>query len=248
MFTLPSSFFGPLPLGNSHMTNTRSWSLWFGTAVFTALLGAGCVENDKDQPPPPAEPAPVVVPPEPPRAKLTIDPKATYTVATATGNRCLQFGGGSREEAAVAEVSACNGSRAQQVTLQSAPGGYFRIISANSDRCLDVPGFSMAAGQRVQQYSCNGGANQDWIVADAGPGTLRIVARHSGKVLDAAGAGDGAPVNQQDWKSAPSQQFKLTSTAEASGAGGASGGKDGAGGAPGKPGKKSRKHAAAKAQ
>jgi len=54
-------------------------------------------------------------------------------------------------------------------------------------------------------------------------------------------------VNQQDWKSAPSQQFKLTSTAEASGAGGASGG-NGAGGAPGKPGKKSRKHAAAKAQ
>jgi hypothetical protein len=222
------------------MTNTRSWSLWFSTTLFTAVLVSGCVENDKDQPPPPAEPAPVVVPPEPPRAPLTVDPKATYTVATAAGNRCLQFGGGSRDDAAVAEVAACNGTRAQQMTLQAVPGNYFRIVSATSEKCLDIPAFSMAGGQRAQQFACNGGANQEWIIADGGGGTLRIVARHSGKVLDVAGAGDGAPVNQQDWKSAPSQQFKVKSTAEASGAGGASGGKDGAGGAPGR---KSRKHA-----
>ena len=228
------------------MTNTRRFSPWFCATALAAVLLNGCVEaDDKKDEPPPAQPAPVVVPPEPPRAALTLEPGATYTIATAA-NKCLQFLAGSKDDVAQAEIATCTSpaNKAQQFTLQTVPGGYHAIINVNSGKCLDVAAYVMTAGARVQQYTCNGGANQNWIIADGGGGTYRFVARHSGKVLEVTGGGtaDGTVVSQNDWKSAANQQFKLKPAVVPAnaGAGGAPGGKSGAGGSSGH---KSRKHA-----
>jgi ricin-type beta-trefoil lectin protein len=191
------------------MMRARACFRAMGTSILAVGFAAGCVQTeDKKEPPPAVEPAPVV-PPEPARASVTVDPKAAYTLAV--GQRCLEFAGGSKDDAAAAEVAPCNGGEAQRFTLQVVPGGYYTITSLASGKCLDVPAFAMDDAAHVQQYTCNGGANQNWILADAGPGTLRLVARHSGKVLTVDGAATGAAtVAQRTWKSDPGQQFKLT--------------------------------------
>ena len=228
------------------MTNVGKWLSRFLLAGVAVASVAGCVQQDekKDETPAPPPPAP---PPEPARASMTIDPKVAYAVVTGN-NKCLQFGGGSKEDIAQAEIATCNGSPAQQFKPQAVPGGYYTMVSVNSAKCLDVSAYAMGDAARVQQYQCNGGANQSWIIADGGPGMVRLVARHSGKVLAVTGAGtaDGTVVTQQSWTSAPNQQFKLKGPAAAGDGQAAKGDASGAGGAPGKK-KKGSKHAEAKA-
>ncbi|MES1164717.1 MAG: hypothetical protein ABUR63_03080, partial [Verrucomicrobiota bacterium] len=56
------------------MRNIRTSYTFIQVAAFAAAVASGCVENDdKKAPPPPVEPA-VVVPPEPGRAAVSIDP------------------------------------------------------------------------------------------------------------------------------------------------------------------------------
>jgi endo-1,4-beta-xylanase len=228
--------------------NMRTWCAWFQIVALATTAASGCVENDdKKAPPPAAEPAPAV-PVEPKRSASPIDATTAYAVTNAAGTKCLQFGGGSKDDAAPAEVAPCNGSKAQQFNLQTVPGNYFALVNANSAKCLDVSAYAMGDGALVQQYQCNGGANQNWIVAD-GSGGVRLVARHSGKALtiqDTGGPAAVGKVTQETAGSGAAQQLKLKGpnvVAEGEAAGGHKG-KDGAGGAPGK---KSRKTAAASA-
>jgi endo-1,4-beta-xylanase len=229
--------------------NVRTWSAWFQVAALATMAASGCVENDdKKAPPPPAESAPAV-PPEPKRSAAPIDPAVAYTVTNAAGTKCLQFGGGSKDDVAQAEVAPCNGSKAQQFNLQTVPGNYYALINANSGKCLDVSAYGMSDGALVQQYQCNGGANQHWIVAE-GTGGVRLIARHSGKALtiqDTSGPAGVGKVTQETAGTGPAQQLKLKGpsvVADGEAAAGGHKGKDGAGGAPGR---KSRKSAAAPA-
>jgi hypothetical protein len=184
------------------------------TAVAACVASAaGCVENDdkKAPAPPPVEPAPVV-PPEPARAAVSIDPAIAYTITTA-GGKCLQFLAGAKEDTAQAEVASCNGSKAQQFNLQTVPGGYYAIINVNSGKCLDVAAFNMADNAQVQQYSCNAGQNQNWILAEGGPGMVRLIARHSGKALAVVDMTPGdagvGKVTQLAAGGGANQQFKI---------------------------------------
>jgi hypothetical protein len=183
--------------------------------VLAGALASSCVQKEEKK----EEPAPVIKalppaptpPPEPARSALILSPTATYNITTAGGNKCVQFVGAVATDGAQAEIRTCNGSKAQQFTLQAIPGGYQTIINAVTKKCLDVAKLSPDDGAAVEQWECNGGLNQQWIVADGGPGTIRLVARHSGKVLDAKDnqADDGTRLIQYTWKSGLNQQFQL---------------------------------------
>lgn len=197
---------------------------------------SGCVENDdKKAAPPPVEPA-AVVPPEPARAAVSLDPAITYAITTVSG-KCLQFAGGSKEDAAPAEVAACNGGKTQQFKLQNIPGGYYAVVNADSGKCLDVSAFAMGDSALVQQYGCNGGQNQTWLLAVGAPGTVRLIARHSGKALSVVGGGGDAgtaKVTQLTAGQGANQQFKIKGptppeVAAGDSAAGGRKGKDGAG-------------------
>lgn len=216
------------------MRNVRTSLLWLQVSALTAALSSGCVENEdkKTAPPPPVEPAPVV-PPEPGRAAVSIDPAIPYTFTTPSG-KCLQFS--SNQDAAQAEVAPCNGSKLQQFNLQTVPGGYYTILGADGGRCLDVAAFAMGDNGQVQSYQCNGGQNQNWIVAEGPGGFVRVVARHSGKALSTLDGPDGgvAKVTQLTAGTGVNQRFKISGPTAAAAAGGDSGaggrkGKDAAG-------------------
>jgi hypothetical protein len=132
------------------MTRINKWSSGSLVTMLALALAAGCVqqEDKKEEPAPAPAPSP---PPEPARAALTIDVKAPVTIATASGTKCLQFGGGSKADVAKAEIATCNGTPAQQFKLSPVPGGYYTVVSINSDKCLDVSAFGMGDGARVQQ-------------------------------------------------------------------------------------------------
>ena len=194
------------------MRNIRTSLFWLQVTAVAAAMTAGCVENEeKKAPPPPVEPAPVV-PPEPGRAAVSIDPAVAYTIAT-PGGKCLQFLGGAKEDSAQAEVASCNGSKAQQFNLQTVPGGYYALINANSGKCLDVSAFALTDNAQVQQYSCNAGQNQNWIVAEGAGGNVRLIARHSGKALTVVDMTPGdagvGKVTQLTAGSGANQQFKI---------------------------------------
>jgi len=181
--------------------------------VLAGALASSCVQKDerKEEPAPVIKATPPAPPPEPVRSALTLSPTANYTITAAASAKCLQYVGAVATIGARAEIRTCDGSKAQQFTLQAIPGGYQTIVNAQTNKCLDVAAMSPDDGASVQQWECNGGPNQQWIIADAGPGTIRLVARHSGKVLDVKGDGadDGTPLIQYGWKSSPNQQFKL---------------------------------------
>jgi hypothetical protein len=224
--------------------NVRTAYTWIQVAALGAAMASGCVENDdKKAPPPPVEPA-AVVPPEPGRAAVSIDPAVAYTVATASG-KCLQFGGGSKDDAAPAEAANCNGSKSQQFNLQTVPGGYYTLINVDSGKCLDVPAFAMGDNTAIQQYQCNGGQNQQWILAVGNAGNVRLVARHSGKALtvtETTGSGDASvgKLAQMTAGTGANQQFKVSGPKSPEAAGGDSG-------AGGRKGKEPRKKGKAKA-
>jgi len=233
--------------------NMRTWCAWFQVAVLATVAASGCVENDDKKgaaPAPAAQPATPVVPPEPKRAAMPVDPAIAYTITNAAATKCLQFAGGSKEDVAAAEVAPCNGSKAQQFNLQTVPGGYYAVINANSGKCLDVSAFAMEDGALVQQYACNGGANHNWILAEGNAGAVRLIARHSGKALtiqDAGGPTATGKVTQLTAGNAVTQALRIrgpNAVAEAEGAGGHKGKdakdtKDGTAGTSGHKGKKS---------
>ncbi len=227
------------------MRNVRTSYTFIQVATLAVAVASGCVENDdKKAPPPPVEPA-AVVPPEPGRAAVSIDPAVAYTITTASG-KCLQFSGGSKDDTAQAETVNCNGSKAQQFNLQTVPGGYYTVINADSGKCLDIPAFNMTDNAVAQQYQCNGGQNQHWILAVGAAGNVRLVARHSGKALTVSDSGGGdasvGKVTQTAAGAGANQQFRVKGPTPPEAAGGDSG----AGGRKGKDGRKKSKAAAAK--
>ena len=185
--------------------------------VLAATLVAGCIAKE-EKPEPKADEtsaaavacAPVLPPAEPERAKLTLDPAATYTIVGAQSEKCLQPADVAVDGARL-QIASCNGSKAQQFKMIPIPGEHYSIANVQSGKCFDVASASVDNGAAIQQFPCHGGLNQQWMFADGGSGTIRVAARNSGKVLDVAEEKtvDGTPVSQWDWKSSGNQPFRL---------------------------------------
>jgi Ricin-type beta-trefoil lectin domain/Glycosyl hydrolases family 16 len=98
------------------------------------------------------------------------------------------------------QVYTCNGTNAQQWTVES--NSTLQVLG----NCLDVDGAGTANGTKVDLYPCNGTGAQDWVHQSNG----ELVNPNSGKCLDDTGYG-GSGTQVQIWACADTsnQQWNL---------------------------------------
>jgi phospholipase C len=145
------------------------------------------------------------------RAAFTIAPGTRYALIGVDSGKCVDVRWSSTADGAAVQLWTCNGTGAQQFTLEPS-GGAYALRNANSGKCLDVAGASTAAGGAVIQYHCTGAANQQWVVETVGGGrSVKLTARHSDQALDVSGeaVSDGAGIIQWPWHGGLNQQFRL---------------------------------------
>ena len=136
-------------------TRAKTWSPCSVLSALALALASACVQQDdkKDEP----APGPLA----PPSSAVRVRPhsrrrstsRLRSLIATAPGNKCLQFGGGSKAD--LAQRGDCHLQRLTRTAVQAAgwsPGGYHTLVSTNSQKCLDVSAFAMGDGALVQQY------------------------------------------------------------------------------------------------
>ena len=101
---------------------------------------------------------------------------------------CLDVRGASSADGTPVQVYTCNGTSAQQWTVES--NGTLQSLG----KCLDVAGAGTANGTLVQLYTCNGTGAQTWQAQSNG----ELVNPNSGKCLDDTGFG-GSGTQVQIW-------------------------------------------------
>jgi len=113
---------------------------------------------------------------------------------------CLDDRSASTADANPIQVYTCNGTTAQQWTVES--NNTLQVLG----KCLDVSGAGTANGTLVQLYTCNGTGAQQWVHQSNG----ELVNSNSGKCLDDTGFG-GSGTQAQIWACADSsnQQWNI---------------------------------------
>jgi beta-glucosidase len=101
---------------------------------------------------------------------------------------CLDDRSASTADFNPVQVYTCNGTGAQQWTVES--NDTLQVLGG----CLDVDGAGTANGTTVDYYPCNGTAAQDWVPQSNG----ELVNPNSGKCLDDTGYG-GSGTQVQIW-------------------------------------------------
>ena len=113
---------------------------------------------------------------------------------------CLDVRGASSADGTPVQVYTCNGTGAQQWTVES--NGTVQSLG----KCLDVAGAGTANGTLVQLYTCNGTGAQQWQPQSDG----ELINTNSGSCLDDTGYG-GSGTQVQIWAcgDTSNQQWKL---------------------------------------
>lgn len=70
--------------------------------------------------------------------------------------RCMDVDGGWASDRQKVQIWTCNGSDAQQWTLDNGTISY-------KDKCLDIKDAGTTEGTLLQLFTCNGGTNQAWV-------------------------------------------------------------------------------------
>ncbi|MFC8349165.1 ricin-type beta-trefoil lectin domain protein [Streptomyces sp. NPDC057280] len=104
--------------------------------------------------------------------------------------KCLDVAGGSATNGTAVQLYDCNGSTAQQWTVQS--DGSVRALG----KCLDVTSASVADGAKVQLYDCNGTGAQQWSYNAS---TGDVVNTAANKCLDVTGNSSANGARAQIW-------------------------------------------------
>jgi beta-glucosidase len=136
----------------------------------------------------------------------TVSPGSASGTAAPTGpvtgyeSLCLDDRSASTAEYNPIQVYTCNGTSAQQWTVESS--GTLEVLGM----CLDVDGAGTANGTLVDLYTCNGTGAQQWQAQSNG----ELVNPESGKCLDDTGFG-GSGTQVQIWSCADgtNQQWSL---------------------------------------
>jgi hypothetical protein len=97
-------------------------------------------------------------------------------VSLADTAKCVDDNNGSSANGTKVQIWDCNGTGAQQWTLQS--DGTARV----NGKCMDVTGAATADGTLVELWDCNGGGNQQWQQRGGA-----LISPASGKCLDDPG-------------------------------------------------------------
>jgi len=99
---------------------------------------------------------------------------------TGIGGRCVDVAGGSSADGTPVQLWGCNGTGAQQWTVD---GDEVKALG----KCLDVSGGARTDSAKIQLYGCNGTGAQKWAARSG-----ELVNTDSGKCLDATGRSSAA--------------------------------------------------------
>ncbi|WP_028802382.1 ricin-type beta-trefoil lectin domain protein [Streptomyces sp. 142MFCol3.1] len=116
--------------------------------------------------------------------------------------KCLDVAGGSSANGTAVQLYDCNGSSAQNWTVQA--DGSVRALG----KCLDVTGGSTADGAKVQLYDCNGTGAQQWSYNAS---TGDVVNAAANKCLDVTDNSSANGARAQIWSctGAANQKWRL---------------------------------------
>ncbi|MEU2439808.1 lectin [Streptomyces rubradiris] len=115
--------------------------------------------------------------------------------------KCLDVAGGSSADGTAVQLYDCNGSAAQQWTVQA--DGSVRALG----KCLDVTSGSTADGAKVQLYDCNGTGAQRWSYNAA---TGDVVNTAADKCLDVTDNSSANGARAQIWSCTGAANQKWT--------------------------------------
>ncbi|NMO53397.1 DUF5010 domain-containing protein [Actinoplanes sp. TBRC 11911] len=124
--------------------------------------------------------------------------------------KCATLWNGFVANSARVTLDSCDGSTAQQWTVNSFGG----LVNGKSATCLLTPGNSTTDGTELQVYPCNSGATgQHWALpaATVPSGWNTVTSKSSGKCVTARTGTDGTAVQQAACNSTTTQQWQFQS-------------------------------------
>jgi glucosylceramidase len=117
-------------------------------------------------------------------------------------DKCLDVAGGSPANGTAVQLHDCNGSSAQQWTVQA--DGSVRALG----KCLDVTSGSTTDGAKVQLYDCNGTGAQRWSYNASTSDVVNLAANKCLDVTDSSSA-NGARAQIWSCTGAANQKWRL---------------------------------------
>ncbi|MEU9402363.1 RICIN domain-containing protein [Streptomyces sp. NPDC048242] len=121
----------------------------------------------------------------------------------AASDKCLEVGGGKKDNGTPVQIYTCNGSAGQKWTIRGDS-----LVNVNSGKCLDVKSGSTANGTAVQIQTCATRASQQWTYGTHGTTGLRN--QGLGKCLDLQDYANSRDARIWDCKGTDPQKFDMT--------------------------------------
>ena len=112
-------------------------------------------------------------------------PSSHYTIV-GLGGKCIDVAGSATEDGTNIQLWTCNGSDAQEWTLNETTGE----IKGLGGKCIDVEHSGTEDGTNIQLWECNGTDAQKWTL-DETTGEIKGL---GGKCIDVAGSEDGTNI------------------------------------------------------
>ncbi|MET7389957.1 ricin-type beta-trefoil lectin domain protein [Streptomyces sp. NPDC005529] len=122
--------------------------------------------------------------------------------AHGAADKCLEVGGGKKDNGTPAQIYTCNGSAGQKWEIR---GDSF--VNVNSGKCLDIKGNGTANGTVVQILTCNSSAGQKWQYNTHA--TSRLYNPGTGNCLDLATYDNSRDARMWDCKGTDPQKFDI---------------------------------------
>lgn len=134
-----------------------------------------------------------------------------YLVKAKHSGKCLDVGGGSRNNGANIIQWNCHGGDNQRFRIYDAGNGYWYLQAKHSGKCLDVKGWSNQNGAEIHQWDCHGGDNQKINAAHKGGSEYHMAFKNSGICMDVGGYSqeNGARIIQWGCHAGANQRFIL---------------------------------------
>lgn len=123
--------------------------------------------------------------------------------AHGAADKCLEAGGGKKDNGTPVQIYTCNGTAGQKWTIS---GNAF--VNVNSGKCLDVKSSGTANGTALQIWTCNNSAAQKWEYNTHA--TTRMYNTGTGNCLDLATYDNGRDARMWDCKGTDPQKFDVT--------------------------------------
>ncbi|WP_373559109.1 ricin-type beta-trefoil lectin domain protein [Streptomyces sp. SA15] len=123
--------------------------------------------------------------------------------AHGAADKCLEVGGGKKDNGTPVQIYTCNGGAGQKWQISGEA-----LVNVNSGKCLDIKSSGTANGTALQIWTCNNTAAQKWQYNTHA--TTRLYNPGTGNCLDLATYDNSRDARMWDRKGTNPQKFDIT--------------------------------------